>query len=632
LSASERHQLLVEFNDTAADYPRDQLIHQLFEAQAARQADATALVFEEQHLSYGELNRRANEVAHHLIALGVKPDDRVAICVERSLEMMVGLLGILKAGGAYVPFDPAYPADRLAYMLEDSAPVALLTQTALRDRVPLLQKTGPALPVLLLDGDNDASILDTNPDPITLGLSSRNLAYVIYTSGSTGLPKGVMVEHRNLANLIQWHCVSFDVTDKCRSSSVAGLAFDASIWEMWPVLHAGGALILAPSAFTSSPSALLEWWRHQNVDVSFLPTPLAEFAFSEGITNKYLRTLLIGGDRLRRPPPSTQFALVNNYGPTEATVVATSGKQEAHAPILHIGRPIANTQVYLLDAHLQPVPLGVAGEIHIGGAGVARGYLNRPELTAERFIADPFSSDPEARLYKTGDLARYLPDGNIEYLGRNDFQVKIRGFRIELGEIEAELTGCEGVREALVIAREDAAGDKRLVAYLVAQDGMELSVEELRDNLSAALPDYMVPAAFVMLDAFPLTPNGKIDRKALPAPDQSSVLKRAYEAPQGETEIAIAQVWQDLLGLAQIGRHDHFFELGGHSLMAVQLLSRVRQQFGVEVALANLFEKPVLIDFADLLVSLQIELFSDTDIEDIKSELVSLSENELKPC
>uniref|UniRef100_UPI00068B5399 non-ribosomal peptide synthetase n=1 Tax=Andreprevotia chitinilytica TaxID=396808 RepID=UPI00068B5399 len=596
LPAAERQQVLVDFNATAADYPADALIHHLFEAHAAQQPDAVALVFEEQELSYNELNCRANQLAHHLIALGIQPDDRVAICVERSLDLVIGLLGILKAGGVYVPLDPAYPAERLAYMLRDSQPAVVLTQAALRDGLPL-----GALPVWVLDGTDLA--VQPAANPLVAGLTAEHLAYVIYTSGSTGQPKGVMNHHRGLCNLIPAHIQTFAIRPDSHLLQFASCSFDASIWEMMLALCAGAALHMVRQRTALAGAALRDTLLQAGISHAIL-SPAALSSLPQDETLGAVHTLITGGEAL--PPAlarhwAQQHRLFNAYGPTEITVCATvydyQWREHGTVPI---GRPIANTQIYLLDAHGQPVPIGVAGEIYIGGAGVARGYLNRPDLTAERFVADPFSTDPQARLYKTGDLGRWLPDGNIDYLGRNDFQVKIRGFRIELGEIEAKLAACVGVREAVVIAREDQPGGKRLVAYVVPQDGIELAVAELREQLSQYLADYMLPSAFVTLEAFPLTPNGKLDRKALPAPDQSSVISRSYEAPQGEVEQAIATIWQDLLGLERVGRYDQFFELGGHSLLAVQLVSRLRANLGVEIALRELFAQPTVIGLAAL--------------------------------
>uniref|UniRef100_UPI000464EC0F non-ribosomal peptide synthetase n=1 Tax=Pseudomonas tremae TaxID=200454 RepID=UPI000464EC0F len=563
MGETERRQVLVEFNATHQALQQDLLVHQLFEQQAQQQPQALALVCGDECVTYADLNRRSSQVAHVLLSLGIVADDRVAICVERSVEMVVGLLGILKAGGAYVPLDPGYPLERLRYMLEDSAPVAVLVQPETRELLGAL-----AMPVLDLQSANWA--VKAELDRVSPTVTPQHLAYVIYTSGSTGQPKGVMIEHRNLVNLVAWHCDAFDLTHHNRVSSVAGVGFDACAWEIWPALCVGASLSLLPGqALGNDVDALLWWWRRQDLDVSFLPTPVAEMAFTQEIEPATLQTLLIGGDRLRRfPNPDSQVALINNYGPTETTVVATSGLIDATQSVLHIGRPIANTQVYLLDAHGQPVPIGVSGEIHIGGAGVGRGYLNLPELTAERFVEDPFSAEPAARMYRSGDLGRWLADGNIEYLGRNDDQVKIRGFRIELGEIEMQLRQIVNIKDAVVIAREDTPGEKRLTAYYTMPEAEQaITAQTLRAALLARLPEYMVPAAYMKLSEWPLTPNGKLDRRALPAPQDDAYASRDYEAPVGEVEPALAEIWQALLGIDRAGRQDHFFELGGHSLL-----------------------------------------------------------------
>ena len=603
LPATERHRVLYEWNETKADYPSDKCVHQLIEAQAEKSPDAVAVVFEDQQLSYVELNVKANQLAHYLRELGVKPDDRVAICVERGFEMIVALMAVLKAGGAYVPLDPAYPVERLRFMIKDSAPVALLTQGHLRE---LFTGLPGRLPVLdLTDTAAWQEKPDTNPDPSSIGLTPSHLAYVIYTSGSTGMPKGVMVQHKNLANLVHWHWSAFALRHCQRSSSVAGFGFDAATWEIWPILCVGGTLLLPSLLDASDSEAMLAWWGKQDLDVSFLPTPMAEFAFSRGIANRHSRIILVGGDRLLRlPDKESPFSLVNNYGPTEATVVATSGRLDGSEDVIHIGRPIANTRIYILDAHGEPVPVGVTGELYIGGAGVARGYLNRAELTAERFLRDPFVNEPGARIYRTGDLGRWLSDGNIEFLGRNDFQVKIRGFRIELGEIESRLMEHRAVREAVVIAREDTSGDKRLVAYYTSGEAEDtLSVEQLRTHLSSVLPEYMVPAAYVRLELLPLTPNGKLDRNALPVPDTDAYSTRGYEAPQGEIETKLAVIWAEVLKLERVGRNDNFFSLGGHSLLAVTLVTRLRQEFGGEVAIRDLFAHATIADLAHSLVA-----------------------------
>ena len=619
LPLEERRQVLETFNATQADWPQDRTVHAWFETQAAQNPQAVAVTYEERSLTYGELNARANRLAHRLIALGVKADDRVAICVERSPELIVGLLAILKSGAGYVPMDPGYPAERLAYMLSDSAPAAVLT----RARTANLLDTAD-VPRLDIDahGANTEDTTSThNPDLATL--DARHLAYVIYTSGSTGQPKGVMVEHRNLGNLVAWHNRAFRVQPGSRSSATAGIAFDGSAWEIWPVLCGGGTLLLPPASTAGDPQSLLRWWHAQKLDVSFLITPLAELAYSSGYANSDAHTVLIGGDRLKRWPdamPAGQ-SLVNNYGPTENTVVATSGLLQPDDAVLHIGRPIANTRLYILDGQGQPVPVGVAGEIHIGGAQVARGYLNRPELTAERFVHDPFAAESSACMYRTGDLGRWLADGNVEYLGRNDDQVKIRGFRIELGEIEARLSEVEGVREAVVVAREDVRGDRRLVAYYTSADGTD-AMDALRTHASQTLPRHMVPAAYVALQQMPLTPNGKLDRKALPAPDAHAYASRDYEAPYGEAEQTLAQIWQTLLGVERVSRHDNFFELGGHSLLAVRLVEQMRRA-GLNADVQALFSAPTLADLAAALC--------ETDEVTVPPNLIPSDERHIEP-
>jgi len=583
LPAAEREQLLVDFNATEADYPRGLTIARRFESQVTERPQAIAAVFAGQPLTYLQLNRQANALAHHLIAIGVKADDRVAIVARRGLDTLVGLVAILKAGAGYVPIDPAHPVERISYLLSDSAPVAVLTQSDLHERLPQ-----PDVPVI--DVDLCAWPAQAQHNPAVPGLSTAHLAYVIYTSGSTGLPKGVMVEHQTLSNLVDWHCEAFDLRAGSHTSSLAGFGFDAMAWEVWPALCAGATLHLAPTHDGAEDiDGLLDWWRAQPLDVSFLPTPVAEYAFSQNLDHPTLRILLIGGDRLRQFSRQQRFAVINNYGPTEATVVATSGRIDVGAA-LHIGKPVANAAVYLLDEQQRPVPMGVMGELYVGGAGVARGYLNRADLTAERFLHDPFSPLPNARMYRTGDLARWREDGSLDYLGRNDDQVKIRGMRIELGEIETRLNQLPGINEAVLLAREDQPGQPRLVAYFTEQAGVEpLAVGELREHLLTQLPDYMVPAAFVRLEALPLTANGKVDRKALPKPDLAALPNREYEAPQGELETALAQIWTEVLQVGQVGRHDHFFELGGHSLLAMRMVSLIRQRLGVELALSDLF-------------------------------------------
>ncbi|MEE4753798.1 amino acid adenylation domain-containing protein [Pseudomonas alliivorans] len=582
----ERHYLLETLNATAVAVDDEQTVHAIIEARAASMPESVAAQVGERCLTYGELNLRANALAHHLISLGVRPDDRVAVMARRGLDTLVAMLAVLKSGAGYVPVDPSHPDERIAYLLTDSAPNVVLTQQALLSRVPELAAT-----VIAFDQPSWPERLD---NPQVAGLTCANLAYVIYTSGSTGQPKGVMVEHRTLNNLIDWHCQTFDLRAGSHTASVAGFGFDAMAWEVWPALCAGATLHLPPAEVGNEQlDALLDWWIAQPLQVAFLPTPVAEYAFSRDLRHPTLSTLLIGGDRLRQFHRDPGFAVINNYGPTEATVVATSGRLLPDGS-LDIGKPIANTRVYLLDERQQLVPLGVAGEVYVAGDSVARGYLNRPDLTAERFLRDPFQSNCEARMYRTGDLARWNADGTLEYLGRNDDQVKIRGVRIELGEIEAQLSQLPGIEEALVVAREDEPGQPRLAAYFIERDGsLSTPVSELRAALLAVLPGYMVPSAFVRLDAWPLTANGKVDRRALPVPDRDALPGRDYEAPQGAVETAVAEIWSSLLHVERVGRHDHFFELGGHSLLAVSLIAQMRRQ-GLDADIRTLFAQPTL--------------------------------------
>jgi len=598
LPSAERRQLLVGWNATSVSYPRDQCIHQLFEQQVEKTPDALAVIFEDAALTYRELNVKANRLAHYLLGLGIRPDDRVAICAERSLEMVVGLFAILKAGAAYVPLDPDYPSERLAYMLDNCSLAALLTQSSLVNTLPNL-----SVPLIMLD--DEAGIgqqAECNPDPAALGLTPNHLAYVIYTSGSTGLPKGVMNQHDGVVNRLLWAQSEYRLGGDDRVLQKTPFSFDVSVWEFFLPLLVGARLVMARPKGHQDPHYLAECIEAAGITtMHFVPSMLQVFLDQIGAGRcRSLKRVLCSGEALSHTLQQRFMAqwpgieLHNLYGPTEAAIDVTSWlcSPDLHAGIVPIGHPIANIRIYILDARLQPVPLGVSGEIYIGGVGVARGYLNRPELTEQRFISDPFNADANARLYKTGDLGRWLSDGNVEYLGRNDFQVKIRGFRIELGEIEAQLTKCSGVREAVVIAREDKAGDKRLVAYLTAQDESNLAAADLRARLAESLPDYMLPGAFVMLPAFPLTANGKLDRQALPVPDGDALITRPYAAPQGPVETAIARIWQALLEIEQVGRDDDFFELGGHSLLAVQLIARLRQELNVEVALREFFAQP----------------------------------------
>ena len=597
LAPEERQRVLVDFNDTAVAYDLEQTLHGLIEAQVVRTPDAFAVRAEEGTLSYRELNEQANRLAHHLIALGVKPDDRVAICVERGLSIVVGLLAILKAGGAYVPVDPDYPTERVRHMLSDSAPVAVLVHSATR-HVPEAAQ--------LIDLDQPTWNAQPSSNPVVPTLTPRHLAYVIYTSGSTGLPKGVMNEHAGVVNRLLWMQDAYNLGADDVVLQKTPFSFDVSVWEfLWP-LQTGARLVMARPGGHRDPEYLRQVIRSEGVTtLHFVPSMLDVFLAHGDASADALKRVLCSGEALpgslvrRFHAQLPTVELHNLYGPTEAAVDVSAWHCVTAPDNTPIGKPIANTTLYVLDTLGQPVPQGVAGELFIGGVQVARGYLNRAELTAERFIDDPFSTRPGARLYRTGDLARHLSDGNIEYLGRNDDQVKIHGLRIELGEIQAGLTAIEGVKEAVVIAR-----DQRLVAYYT---GEQQAVEALRSALLAHLPAFMVPALFMHLPALPLSPNGKLDRKALPAPDQAALPVREYEAPVGDVEITLARLWAELLNVERVGRHDHFFELGGHSLLAVSLIGRLRQE-GMEADVRSLFEHPTLAGYAAITERMEIVL------------------------
>ena len=576
LLSADEHRQLARWNATDQPGLGPKLVHRRIEQQALACPEQVAAIHQGQRLSYAQLDRRANGLAQRLAELGVGPDDRVALVARRGLETLVGMLGVLKAGAAYVPIDPALPAERLAYLLQDCAPKLVLSQTPLIGRLPVLD-----LPVI--DLAHDCATQRDQP-PRVPTLDEDKLVYVIYTSGSTGLPKGVMVEHRMLANLVDWHCQAFGLQAGEQVSCLAGFGFDAMAWEVWPALCAGATLHLAPlQAQGEDVDALLHWWRAQPLSVSFLPTPVAEHAFAQAEEHPTLRLLLIGGDRLRQAPGERRYAVINNYGPTEATVVASSGQVLPGGP-LHIGAPIANTRLHVLDEQRRPLPPGAVGELYVGGAGVARGYLGRADLTAERFVADPFSDDPRARLYRTGDLVRWTADGTLDYLGRNDDQVKIRGMRIELGEIEAALAAQPGIKEAVVLAR-----GQRLLAWYSERSPVD--PQALRLALRKQLPGYMVPLAFIRLAALPLTHNGKLDRRALPDPDPTQLSGQDFEAPRGERETAMAAIWAQVLGVERVGRHDNFFELGGHSLLAVTLVDRLRKA-GMPSTVQQLLAQP----------------------------------------
>ncbi|MGB3123796.1 MAG: amino acid adenylation domain-containing protein, partial [Pseudomonas sp.] len=594
LPSRELHTLLKDFNATDTAYPETLTVQALFEAHARHIPHAIAVQAGELKLSYRELNERANQLAFHLRERGVQPDSRVALCVERGLDLVVGLLAILKAGGAYVPLDPGYPRERLAYMLSDSQPVALLVHAATRE-LP----GDVAIPVI--DFDHCTWRQAPTGNPLVPGLTVAHLAYVMYTSGSTGTPKGVMIEHRGLANLMHWGSRLCPNAEGGALLQRAPFSFDGSVWELfWPLTN-GMRLVLARPDGHREPAYLAQVIREQNISViKFVPAMLQQFLeLEESAQCTSLTDLLCGGGELTEALARGVQArlptvrLHNVYGPTETTVDSSAWTLAPGAPVpavqLPIGRAIDNTRLYVLDEHDAPVPLGVSGQLHIGGVGVARGYLGLAQMTAERFIDSPFVAGD--RLYRTGDLVRYLPDGNLEFLGRNDFQVKLRGVRLELGEIESRLAAHPALREVAVLIR-----DERLVAYFTLR-GQAPSLEALRTHVLAQLPEYMVPAAFVQLDALPLNPAGKLDRKALPEPGLDAVLSRAYEAPAGEVETLMAGIWAEVLKLERVGRHDHFFELGGHSLLAVNLVARLRKA-GLDVDARTLFSHPTLAQLA----------------------------------
>ncbi|HEX9935660.1 MAG TPA: amino acid adenylation domain-containing protein, partial [Longimicrobium sp.] len=591
LPEAERRQVVEEWNATGAEYPAGLPIHRLFEAQVERAPVAVAVAFPGGTWTYAELNARANRLAHHLVSLGVGPDARVAICAEPAPETLAAVLAVLKAGGAYVPLDPEYPEERLRYLLDDSAPAVVLAQDSSAARFD-----GCGIPVLRFDADHAAWAERPETNPERAELDADHLAYVIHTSGSTGRPKGVAVSHRSLANYLRW-IGETALEGVERLPWTTKLSFDASTKQVLGPLLRGGAVWILPAGAQRDPAALLQALRGAEGRLALNCVPSLWSAILELGTPAGVDRLLLGGEatgpelleRTRAALPAVE--IWNLYGPTETTVNAVAGRMDAGR--VGIGRPVANARAYVLDPGMRLAPVGVPGELFVAGAGVARGYLGRPGLTAERFVPDALGGRAGERMYRTGDRARWRPDGTLEYLGRADFQVKVRGFRIEPGEVEAALRRHGGVRECVVTAREDAPGEKRLVAYVVG----DAEAGVLREHLLRELPEYMVPAAFVALERLPLTPNGKLDRKALPAPEGDAYARRGYEAPLGEVEAALAEIWGEVLGLERVGRRDHFFELGGHSLLAVRLIERMRR-VGLYMDVRALFTTPVLAELA----------------------------------
>ncbi len=608
LAPAEKRRITVAWNQTRRDYPTDKTVQELFEAQAEQSPDAEALVFEDRRLSYGELNRRANRVAHYLRTLGVGPEALVGLCLERSVEMVVGILAILKAGGAYVPLEPGYPRERLEFLLADTGAAVVLTDERSRDRLPPSQAR-----VICLDRDRQLFEKEPEPNPARVN-SDDHAAYVIYTSGSTGRPKGVINVQRGLRNRLQWMQATYRLTAEDRVLQKTPFTFDVSVWEfLWPLIS-GARLVLARPDGHRDPEYLIRLIQTAGITtLHFVPSMLAVFLQAAGVEGcATLRRVFCSGEALSAELARGFFArsgaaLYNLYGPTEASIDVTAWacRRDGADPIVPIGRPIANTEIYILDRYRAPVPAGVAGDLYIGGVGLARGYLNRPELTAKSFVAHPFSAAAGARLYKTGDRARYLASGDIEFLGRADDQVKLRGLRIELGEIEAALGENPAVQQRAVIVREDTPGDQRLVAYVVAAPGFNPSAGALRAALQQKLPEAMVPAAFVFLPELPLSGNGKLNRQALPPPDpESRALDQEFVAPRTPSETALAKIWAALLKTDRVGVHDNFFQLGGHSLLATQAVSRINDAFGVSLSLARFFETPTVAGLAAAIAEL----------------------------
>jgi len=595
-------------------------------AQAGATPNAAALVAGAEGLSYAELDRRSNQLTRYLASVGIGPDQLVGLCMERSPAMVVASLAILKAGGAYVPLDATLPADRLDFILRDAEPRVVVTADGLAAKLP--------------SGDwrvvdfnfQAAEIAAFSCEPFACPATAENLAYVIYTSGSTGQPKGVEITHRGLANLVSWHVRAFDVTRNDRASHQAVLGFDAAVWEIWPYLAAGASVHIPPEPCRTSPEAMRDWLVTEQITITFLPTPLAErMLLLKWPDQTALRILLTGADTLHhRPSPDLPFALVNNYGPTECTVVATSGtvaprdsakpyssnqysSDQPSNQLPTIGRPIDNTQIYIVNEEMQQVPAGAVGELCVAGAGLARGYHKRADLTLQKFVPNLFhaqhsangNSHSSGRLYRTGDLARLLPNGEIEFMGRLDEQIKIRGFRIEPGEIIGVLNEHPGVQASTVVAQENRSGEKSLVAYVVIAPAAALSSSTLRVHLMKRLPDYMVPAVFVRMQALPVTANGKVDRAALPAPcDDNRLGEDNFVAPSGPVQERLAVILASLLHVERIGANDNFFLLGGHSLLGTQLIARVNETFGVELPLLQLFDHPTLTEISDAIETL----------------------------
>ena len=594
----------------------EKLVPTMIAGQARLHPDKVALVMAPERLTYAELELRATQLANYLQSRGAGPEVLVGICLERSPEFVIAAMAILKCGAAYLPMDSAHPPERLRFIANDAAICLLVTQAKFAERFATL-----SIEVIALDAEKDA-IQRQPTESHEVELEIDHLAYVIYTSGSTGQPKGVEITHRNLSNLVSWHVGAFGLDSSARATFQAGVGFDAAVWEIWPALTVGASLYLPDESTRLAPESLRDWLVAQQITISFVPTAIAEQLIAlPWPPETALRFLLTGADTLHRyPPPGLPFALVNNYGPTECTVVATSGVIAAEGDrdgLPSIGFPIDHVRIHIVDEQHQEVPNGATGEIYIGGAGVARGYRNRTDLTAERFVADPLSGEA-GRLYRTGDLARRLPNGEIAFLGRIDDQVKIRGYRIELGEINAVLSEHPSVQASVVIAREDAPGEKRLVAYVVPAAAFGRDEKGLREAIRRLLPDYMEPAAFVWMESLPLTPNGKVDRAALPPDIENDSRAGEFVAPRTPVEETLAGIITEVLKLPRVSVHDDFFHLGAHSLLGAQVVARIRGVFGTDLKLLDVFDAPTVAELAvkiEQSLMLQLNAMSEAEVD-----------------
>ncbi len=594
-----------EQNSNILDIIGPQCIHHIVEAYARHRAENLAAVDEKEHITYRELNSQANHIAHYLQRFGNAPAQPIGIYMEQSVRTLISMLAVLKMGSSYVPIDPHVPSSRVITILEEAGISLVLTQ---KNQGATLAGT----PYTAVDVDEDwQTISQESSENLSNESTERDLAYIIFTSGTTGKPKGVEIEHRSLYNLIRWHQQAFQITPLDRATLFASISFDASVWEAWPYLCSGASVFVVPTSVQNSLTQLQSWIVDQKITISFLPTPLAEQVIKlEWPSTLALRILLTGGDRLHTYPPATlPFAFVNNYGPTENTVVTTScvvAPDSEAKELPSLGKPITNVEVHLLDEQLQPVPSGEVGELYIAGTSLARGYRNQPQLTRERFLPHPFSTDPDARIYKTGDLARWNDDGQLTFLGRNDQQVKIRGFRIELGEIQVRLGAYTGIRESTVVAIQVSNDEHQLNAFFVSEEQVQLSVDDLRTHLKTTLPDYMIPAKFVQLDKIPLLPSGKVDVQQLVTMSTAQMEQTMIISTENKTQQHLAEIWIDLLKGHQFGLDDDFFKIGGHSLSVLQLIIRVRKSFSVSITVRDIFQSPTITKLASVIEAKQL--------------------------